>query len=680
MTMAIAPRLGLLLVCLASTASACTMITIGPKATKDGSTLAIHTDDAGWGAADYRMVKVPARDHAPGAQRAVYAYAQGYPRLVATDRGAAYAPRPGADNLTVPLGYIPEVAHTFAYFDQDYGMINEQQLALAESTTTARTAGWALNDGGHNLFGIGALSRIALERCASARCAIATMGALAVQHGFFCPDVGDKSDPDYTDAGEALGIVDRHGEHWEFNILTGPGGKGAIWAAQRLPPDGVHVNANDYTIRKLNLSDTDNFMASPNIVAIATAQGWYDPARDGPQLDFWATFAYHEPGQEFFTYATRRVWRVYSLVAPSRGFKPNSAPYPIAVTPDAKLGLDDVFRLLRDFYEGTPYDLTTGIAAGPFGSPIRYDTGYETALAGGFERAISIDRGLFSFVAAARPSLPDAVGGVVWYGWDAPVGSVYHPLYVSQAVMPTGYDVYGKQSVFESQSPWRPWNVVNNWSLLRFDRMRVDIAANVATWEQKGFAVAAQADAAALAVLRNNASASAAAGAAAAAIVNPHADAVVAAEWDLLYTLLAKYANNYRLSSEGPTQGFGPGQGDWEEMGYPDWWLNVTEWPAYPGVLPAPYRSALLAACDNDTTPTTDAPPRAQDTAADDVAWEVTITVTTRQLRRAAVVVAGFIVFLLSVAIAQRVCHGHEDGREAAAAAKLQERLLVQQF
>ena len=99
---------------------------------------------------------------------------------MATDRGAAYAPRPGADNLTVPLGYIPEVAHTFAYFDQDYGMMNEYQLALAESTTTARTAGWALNDGGHNLFGIGALSRIALERCTTARCAIATMGALAV--------------------------------------------------------------------------------------------------------------------------------------------------------------------------------------------------------------------------------------------------------------------------------------------------------------------------------------------------------------------------------------------------------------------------------------------------------------------------------------------------------------------
>ena len=38
--------------------------------------------------------------------------------------------------------YCMQVNHTFGYLDQDYGMINEKQLAFAESTTTARTAGW----------------------------------------------------------------------------------------------------------------------------------------------------------------------------------------------------------------------------------------------------------------------------------------------------------------------------------------------------------------------------------------------------------------------------------------------------------------------------------------------------------------------------------------------------------
>ena len=32
----------------------------------------------------------------------------------------------------------------------------------------------------------------------------------------------------------------------------------------------------------------------------------------------------------------------------------------------------DIIRILRDHYEGTAYDLTKGIAAGPYGNPNRY--------------------------------------------------------------------------------------------------------------------------------------------------------------------------------------------------------------------------------------------------------------------------------------------------------------------
>ncbi|KAG9411188.1 hypothetical protein AC1031_022082 [Aphanomyces cochlioides] len=117
---------------------ACTVIGVTNKATQDGSSLLAHTDDAGGGAADIRLVNVPAADHAPGSMRAVYNFAGGYPRLTSKDRGPLYAPV-GDQTLQEPLGYIPQVQHTYAYFDQDYGMMNEVQLSIAESTCSAKT-------------------------------------------------------------------------------------------------------------------------------------------------------------------------------------------------------------------------------------------------------------------------------------------------------------------------------------------------------------------------------------------------------------------------------------------------------------------------------------------------------------------------------------------------------------
>ena len=104
----------------------------------------------------------------------------------------------------------------------------------------------------------------------------------------------------------------------------------------------------------------------------------------------------------------------------------------------------------RDHYEGTPWDLTAGPAAGPFGNPVRYDAGVgpdggvgagtvnelldaDEALRGKYPRAISIARTSWSIVAQGRASLPDAVGGVLWYTQYAPHASAYVPLYAGAA-------------------------------------------------------------------------------------------------------------------------------------------------------------------------------------------------------------------------------------------------------
>jgi dipeptidase len=72
------------------------------------------------------------------------------------------------------------VRHTYGYYEHNYGLVNEVGLALSESSVSSRTVGWSKAFSyGYNAFDINELSKVALERCATARCAIRTMGSLA---------------------------------------------------------------------------------------------------------------------------------------------------------------------------------------------------------------------------------------------------------------------------------------------------------------------------------------------------------------------------------------------------------------------------------------------------------------------------------------------------------------------
>ena len=42
---------------------------------------------------------------------------------------------------TEPVGFIPQVEHTYAYFDGNYGIMNEHQLMFGECTNGSKTDG-----------------------------------------------------------------------------------------------------------------------------------------------------------------------------------------------------------------------------------------------------------------------------------------------------------------------------------------------------------------------------------------------------------------------------------------------------------------------------------------------------------------------------------------------------------
>ena len=238
---------------------------------------ATHSDD-GESNADARLVHIPARKNIPaGTKRPIYFDTEDYPRHVGKDRGAPeYFPKPG-QNASVPIGYIDEVENTYAYYEATYAIMNEVSVGIGETTCSGIFGTTAAGHGGKALLSIDSLSRIALERSNSSRQAVQIMGDLAVQYGFY----GSGS---FEGSAESLMVVDPN-EGFVFHILPDDTGTSAVWAAQRVPDDKVGVVANMFTIRGVNLTDTENFLGSDNMHTIAEKHGWWN-ASSGELLDF----------------------------------------------------------------------------------------------------------------------------------------------------------------------------------------------------------------------------------------------------------------------------------------------------------------------------------------------------------------------------------------------------------
>jgi hypothetical protein len=61
--------------------------------------------------------------------------------------------------------------------------MNERQLSIGESTCSGAFSAKGAGSGGSALMCVNELSRLAMERCATARCAVELMGGLAVRYG-----------------------------------------------------------------------------------------------------------------------------------------------------------------------------------------------------------------------------------------------------------------------------------------------------------------------------------------------------------------------------------------------------------------------------------------------------------------------------------------------------------------
>ena len=408
---------------------ACTIIGVGKDAMADGSTVITHNDDSS--SADFRLWIIPAMDWPEGSMRDIvinshnYIDYGNYPDVEVGDRG-------------VLVGQIPQVEHTYAYFHSRYSFINEMGVAMGESTAGGRRE---LRDA-LGMIDCWTAQDIALERATTAREAVRIMGDLVEEYGWY----GSGEIINVTD-GEEVWICEFYGRD--------------LWIALRLPDDCVYVGANTMRIRDVDFEDTDNVMHSPNIISYAVEQGWYDPDSG-------------EPFRPADIYAPRtsmniREWRALSWFAPSLELEYGQVHYPLWVKPDRKLTVFDIFTISGDWYEGTEFDLTKGVGAGPFGDP------FASYVTGGRQRAIGIPLSCYIQISQIKSWLPPEIRSLVWFGYGAG-GTQYHtPLWPSMERLPEFYQNGSRYEIFRRDSGWWTSTYVQEMTRLRFKDAIVDL-------------------------------------------------------------------------------------------------------------------------------------------------------------------------------------------------------------
>jgi dipeptidase len=472
-------------------AEGCTSVVVGHEATTNAATVTSHTNDCL--NCDFRLAKVPAADYDEGSTRPAYSSRDAYPRFLGEGRGENYlpentdtSPRPEWVGASIfdAMGTIPQVEHTYAYLDGGYAIMNEHQVSMGESTCGGRITALPVSKGGKALADVRFLNRVALERCSTALCAVEMMGAMAEELGYY------GADATAGEAGESMQVTDPT-DAWVFHIMADDTGTSAVWVAQRVPPNHIAIVANQFIIRKVDLSDTENFRGSSNMHDVAIRTGLWNPDTDG-EFDFLATFGL---SRGFMSpYATRRVWRIMTLAAPNSNLPADTTvwgdDYPFSIEVEGKLDVQDIISMHRDYYQGTEFDMSKSVSGGPYGDMSRFDPADTTQVyaevgeegitaaestSGKFERAISIYRCSYSWVSQSRAGQGLENLGHIWFGQYAPHASGYVPVYVAGEHVPPSLASGSLYAYDEDVSYW-VHAAVGNWAdrffILTIDSIR----------------------------------------------------------------------------------------------------------------------------------------------------------------------------------------------------------------
>ncbi|MBR3698795.1 MAG: C69 family dipeptidase [Bacteroidales bacterium] len=440
----------IMLLALFHESQACTNFLITKGASVDGSTMISYCADSHIRYGE--LYFTPAADWPEGSMRVCY------------DRGT-----------NAPRGSIPQPAHTY----QVVGYINENQVSIGETTFGGREE--LIDPNG--IIDYGSLMFIALERSTSAREAIKIMADLVEEYG-------------YGSDGESFSISDPN-EVWYMEIMPKGEEKGAVWVAIRIPDGYVSGHANAARITtfplrngKTSITDKDwkklynpqvEVIYKHDIIDFARRKGYFS----GKDKDFDFSAAYAPVDFGAARICDLRVWTMFNKVCDGMDEywdyvtgKDLTHRMPLYVKPNRKVSLSDMMSFQRDHFQGTELDKTLDPGAGPFGSPFRFNPLYWEYDGKKYfnERSIEVVQTGFSFIAQSRSWLPNAIGGIIWFGVDDTNSTVYTPFYCSISEVPIEYRVgNGDILTYSDNAAFWVFNRLAHFKYLYYNRVIDDI-------------------------------------------------------------------------------------------------------------------------------------------------------------------------------------------------------------
>ena len=420
-------------------AEACTNLIVGKKASVDGSVMCTYNCD-GFGFSASLSLSLPGK-HPAGDQIPIRGWGGGG-----------------------KLNYIKQAEYTYNVA----GLMNENQVTIVETTFDGRLE-LENKDGLLDYF---TLMGLALQRSATAREAIQCMADLVAEYG-------------YKSTGETLTICDKN-EAWIMEIIgKGPGRKGAVWVALRVPDDCITAHANLSRIRQFPLKDKENCMYAKDVISFAREMGFFK----GKDEDFSFRDAYCPIDFENVRYADTRVWSFFrhhynkdemdKYIPYLNGEFDKCDHLPLWIKPDQKLSVRDLMNDMRDHYEGTVFDMSADMSAGPWASPYRNQPiNFKDSKGADMfrERPIGCQQSGMTMVCQMRNFLPNEVGGVTYFNLDDATMVAYVPVYCCINRIPEPFRRENNNILeFSTESAFWMNNFVSNMVYPRWSAMIGDL-------------------------------------------------------------------------------------------------------------------------------------------------------------------------------------------------------------